>query len=291
MSDDSTHRGHSKVTLTNSLSPPRGSMVESSTASRDRDTSTPRPPREPERERGEDTVVAQETRQLRREVEHLRGLVDREGANIAALSEEREKLIRMCRRRDDQIVNLKHEIAGVHGSYQEVVEAQIRQIEAVQGQLKQTEELLETRSAELSGAHAFLSTADRLSETEVLNTVRDLNESIYQVAVGLVEEWEKLDSSQVTTRMDVDPTSRPDVPTLVRLARGRDVMGLTFLLQTCLCFLAVEMTSSWGRHQESAVLGSIYKHLSASGENHIVDSGYATYVSQRGKRSQPDGGH
>ena len=201
------------------------------------------------------------------------------GKSEIALSEGREKLIGMCKRRDDQIVNLKHEIAGVHGSYQGVVEAQIQQIRAMQGQLKQTEELLETRSTELSGAHAFLSTADRLSEMEVLNTVRDLNESIYQVAVGLVEEWEKLDPPQATSRTDVDPTSRPDVPILVRLARNQNAMGLTFLLQTCLCFLAVEMTSSWDRHQELAVLGSVYKRLSALGENHIVDSGCATYPS------------
>ena len=252
-------------------------MVESSTASRDRDTSTPR---EPEKERGRDTATTEEPRRLRKEAEDLRELVDKQGVDIRALSEEREKLIDMCKRRDDQIINLKHEIAGVHGSYQEVVEAQTQQILAMQARLKQTEELLETRSAELSGAHAFLSTADRLSEMEVLSIVRDLNENIYQVAVGLVEEWEKLDPSQATTRMDVDPTSRPDVPTLVRLARGRDPTGLTFLLQTWLCFLIVDMTSSWGRHQELTRLGSIYKRLSASGEHHIVDPRqHTTHVS------------
>ena len=42
---------------------------------------------------------------------------------MAALSGEREKLIRTCKRRDDQIVNLKHEIAEVRSSYQEAVEA------------------------------------------------------------------------------------------------------------------------------------------------------------------------
>ena len=168
-------------------------------------------------------------------------------------------------------MELKRKITEMYVSYREAEETQTRKTRAMQTQLKQTEELLEARSAELSAAQVFLSTADRLSEMEVLSIVRDLNENIYQVAVGLTEEWEKLDPSQATTRMDVDPTSRPDVPALVRLARGRDATGLTFLLQTWLCFLAVDMTSSWGRHQESATLGSIYKRLAVLGERHIFD--------------------
>ena len=190
---------------------------------------------------------------------------------MVRLEREGEKLMEKCRRKEDRIVELKGKITEVHVSYWEAEETQTRRTRAMQTQLKQTEELLEARSAELSAAQVFLSTADRLSEMEVLSIVRDLNENIYQVAVGLAEEWEKLDPSQATTRMDADQISRPDVPTLVRLARGQDATGLTFLLQTWLCFLAVDMTSSWGRHQESATLGSIYKCLAASGEHHIFD--------------------
>ena len=134
-------------------------------------------------------------RRRRKEVGDLRGLVDRKRAKVAVLRGEREKLVRMCKHRDDQIYNLKHEIAEVHGSYQGVMEGQIQQSRVMQARLKQTEELLETRSAELSGAHAFLSTADRLSEIDMSNAVHDLN---YQVAVGLAEEWEKLDPEQAT---------------------------------------------------------------------------------------------
>ena len=68
-------------------------MVEPSTASRDRDTSTPRPPREPEKEKEGDTVVAEEMRRLRKEVWDLRGLADKYRAKVAALRGEREKLI------------------------------------------------------------------------------------------------------------------------------------------------------------------------------------------------------
>ena len=76
---------------------------------------------------------------------------------------------------------------------------------------------------------------------EVLSIVRDLNESIYQAAVGLADEWEELDPSQATSRMDVDLASLSYVPTLVQLTHNQDATDLTFLLQTWLCFRAVDM--------------------------------------------------
>ena len=55
---------------------------------------------------------------------------------------------------------------------------------------EETEDLLATMFAELSGAQTFLSTADRLYEVGVLSTVRDLNGSIFRVAVSITKEWE-----------------------------------------------------------------------------------------------------
>lgn len=136
---------------------------------------------------------------------------------------------------------------------------------AVEERLKETEDLLAARSAELSGAHAFLSTTDRVSEDDVLGIVRDLNENIYQVAVRLTEEWRKLDPLQAATRTDVGPTPQR-VPFLFQLVRSRDPAGLTFSLQSCLCCRVVDMTLSWGHHRELAILESIYQRLSVSGE-------------------------
>jgi len=153
----------------------------------------------------------------------------------------------------------------------EDVRRRTQRIRAKEELLKQTEKLLATRSAELSGVHAFLSTTDRLSEVEVLGIVHDLNENIYQVAVNLTDEWEKLESSQAACRMDVDAISRSRNPALDQRALSRSPVGLTFLLQSCLCCQVAKMTSSWGHHQELAILESIYQRLSASGEHNIVN--------------------
>ena len=242
-------------------------------SSRDRRASPPRPsgrPGEETEERRVDAARSEEVKRFQREIRDLKSLLDRERADM---KKREENLIGRCKRRDGQIRELEHRIEAMRVSHRGDMEGKIKHIQGAEEQLKKTEELLAARSEELSGTQTFLSTTDRLSEVEVLSIVRSLNESIYQVAVKLTEEWEKLESSKATGQMDVDPTSKPPVSVLDQLVRNRDPMGLTLLLQSCLCYLVVTMTSSWGPHQELAVLGSIYQRLSASGKHHFVDAG------------------
>ena len=201
---------------------------------------------------------------LRREVEELKEVIKWERDETEDL---REGLTGKCRRREAKIRDLECTIEEMCNSHQRVVEGQAQYIRTVEQRLKQTEELLAARSAELTGTQTFLSTTDRLSEVEVLSIVRDLNENIYQVAVRLTEEWEKLESPPAANLMDVDPTSQPHVPVLVQLVRNRDSSGLTFLLQSYLCSQVTSMSSGWSHHPELAILGSIYEQLSASGEH------------------------
>ena len=195
------------------------------------------------------------------------------------------EVIRKRKRKEERIAELESEIREMRGFYEGVVERKTQDIRAMERRLKLTEGLLSTRSAELSGTHTFLSTTDRLSEVEVLGIVRDLNENIYQVAVNLTEGWEKLESPQATRRMDVDPASQSRVPALVQLVRNRDPMGLTFLLQSRLCSQVAKMSSSWGHHQESAILESIYQRLSASGEPLVAKLGNIQLTQHRGASS------
>ena len=312
MSENPALRGHPQIASADPPSLSRESKVESLAMSQDRHPSTMlRSPREPEKEerRGDPTMVPRPPKELEREerrgnpamipglprepekkerrgdtamteeVGILRREIDKYKSKMLRLEKEGETLRReeqewraKCKRREDRIAKLKHEIAEMRGSWQETMEAQARRAQAMQEQLKQTEELLEARTAELSGAQTFLSTADRLSEMEVLSIVRDLNENIFQVAVSLTEEWEKLESSQATGRIELDLTSQPRVPVLVQLARSRDLTSLTFLLQSCLCYHAANMSSSWANNPELGVLKSVYKHLSASGKHHIINT-------------------
>ena len=176
-----------------------------------------------------------------------------------------------AKRRDDRSLESERRSWKLLGSHKGGVEEQGRQIRLLEKRLEQTEELLNARTEELSGTETFLSTRDHLSEEEVLEIVRDLNQNIYQVAVRLTEEWEKLDPPPTTSQREVDPTSQNRVPALIQLVRNRNSTGLLFQLQSCLCSQVVSMTSSWGRHQELAVLESVYERLSASGKHRIVD--------------------
>ena len=174
---------------------------------------------------------------------------------------------------EDRVAQLEQEITKMRDAHQKALEEQVQQTREMEERWRLTKEVLATKSAELSGARAFLSATDRLSEVEVLTIVRDLNESIYQVAVNLTDGWEKLRSSEATNRMGVDHATRPRAPSLVQRVASRDPTGLTFLLQSCLCSQVVKITSSWGYHQELAVLETIYKRLYASGERHVVATG------------------
>ena len=274
MNDSTILHGLRKITPTDFLSPQGESEIELSAMSWNRHVWTLRQPRG----RGEggegrgDTTKAREVERLRREVGDLRGLVDRQEGDIIRLEEESEYLIGKCKRRDDRIAELEHEIVKMRGSWQKAAEAQAQQAREMEERLKQTEGLLRARSTELSRAQTFLSTADRLSEMEVLDIVRDLNENIYQATVSLTEEWEKLGSSQTTARTGVDPNSRTHVPVLVQLARNRDLTGLTLLLQSNLCSQALHMTSSWRHRKELKIINDTYQRLSASGERQAMDT-------------------
>ena len=207
-----------------------------------------------------------EVRQLQTEMGGLKGQLERQAAEMARLRAEREELRRECKNKEYRIVELIRE----NGSHREHAQRQAQHILAAEEGLKQTEEILATRSAELAGAEAFLSTTDRISEAEVLGIVRDLNESIYQVAVNLTEEWEKPQSSQDINPMDRVLTSQPDFPLLVQQVHNRNSTVLTFLFQSCLCSEVATMTSRWARHPELAMLGSIHHRLSSSGEHRVV---------------------
>lgn len=191
-----------------------------------------------------------------------------------------------------RVAELEREIGKASVVHQETLEKRDQRIRAMAEQLARTEELLATRSAELAVAQSFLSTTDRLSEAEVLDIVRDLNENIFQVAANLTEEWEKLGSSRASRftieQHDIDSFSQSYGPVLIRQALDRDPAAVTLLVQTCLCCLAMDITSSWRHDQELAELGPVYQRLSASGKytSSAVSEMELTYLRGASNRSQ-----
>ena len=219
---------------------------------------------------GEDAVGSGDLGKLRQEIKDLRTRLDKEKAEKGELKRDKKRLEVEGKDKDEQIKSLEQENEDLRGT----VESQTKLTQEAEEKLTKTEGLLATRSAEFNGSRAFLSTKDRLSEAEVLGIVRDLNENIYQVSVKLTEEWEKFESSRKTTKKDAGPTPPPTrVIALVRLVHEQDPTSIAFLLQMRLCTQALNITSSWSRYRDFAVLDSVYKRLSASGEHHIVDVG------------------
>jgi len=253
---------------------------------------TPEPSERPEKETeetGRDAVQVEEMKRLERRVRELEGTIERERAN-AEKQMEREKtsaekrmdglveqsqrkdrriseLVGQSQDKDEQIKELERKI----GEMRDFATSLVKRLRETEERLKRTEELLAARSAELMGTQSFLSTKDRLSEAEVLDIVRDLNQNIYQVADKLTEEWKKLEPRD-TSQRDANSNSRAPVPALVRLVRNQDSGSLTFLLQSRLCYQAACVTSSWRRQRELATIESVYERLYASGEGRIIDA-------------------
>ena len=219
----------------------------------------PKPPGIPETGVEQNKADIAESGEMEALMEGLKKLFDKEKVEKGRLELEGKA-------KDERIKRQEQEIGKLRAS----MEGQTKQIRAMGERLKETEELLAKRSAKLAEVQTFLSTEDRLSEAEVLGIVRDLNENIFQVAAKLTEEWEQMGPPRATNQKNVNPTSNPRVPALVQLVRNGDPASVTFLLQSCLCSQAVNMTSSWVYHQELTTLDSVYQRLSASGKYHIV---------------------
>ena len=197
--------------------------------------------------------------------------IDAQKAEIFTLKGWKERSTRKYRGVKARVAELEREIGKVSEAHQETLKKRDQDTRAIADRLARTEELLETRSAELAVAQSFLSTADRLSEAEVLDIVRDLNENIFQVVANLGEEWEKLDSSRASRsaigQRDIEAYSQFYGPVLVQQALNRDPAAVTFLVQSCLCFLATDIASGWGHDRELAKLEPVYQRVSASGKH------------------------
>ena len=89
----------------------------------------------------------------------------------------------------------------------------------------------------------------------------------------------RMESSNPPDKVELDLTSKPRTIVLVQLARSRDLIGITFLIELHLCYYAAKMTSSWTDNKNFSLTKDLYRRLSASGEYYIMDAKwYVTYM-------------
>jgi hypothetical protein len=199
--------------------------------------------------------------------------IDSQKADIFKLRNSRKRYERKYRGVREQVAELAYEFGKASKAHEETLERRDKRCRAVEDELTKTKELLAARSIELSTARSFLSIADGLSETEVLEMVHALNEHVFQVAANLVEEWEKLGQSQpdrfVVPRKKIDNLSQLYGHVLVHKSLDGDLGAVEFLVRSCIYTVVTQITSSWrhdrGVDPELELLGSIYKRLSVSG--------------------------
>ena len=214
---------------------------------------------------------------------------------VFQLRDWKERYTRKYTAAKERIAGLEARIEDISRTHRDTLKKRDQHMRALEDELARTKELLAARSTELSGAQPFLSTTDCISEAEVLGIVRDLNENIFQVAAKLSEAWEKYEPSKSSDSKSIkeriDSFAQAYGPALIHHALDRDPTAVNFLVQSCLCLLATQLTSSWrGEHDED--LGFVYQHISASGGYTVIafDQQNVTNSYQRDRQSQLGGG-
>ena len=247
-------------------------------------------------------------------VERQKAKIDAQTAEIVRLRSSKERYARRYRETKERITELDLEFREVRRDHEEALEKRDRRVQAATDELAQIKDELQRTKDELARTKDELTQAKEPpaggstesaetqhqssssmthspSEGEVLGVVRDLNEIIFQVAANLTEEWEKRGSSWYSrpnlTKEEVDSLSQFYGPTLLRQALGRDPTAMTFLVQSCLCYLVTQIALGWRRDHDSRLwaLGSVYKRLSASGECMLPAANERGLTDTRGSRN------
>lgn len=222
-------------------------------------------------------------------MERQKAIIDAQTAEISRLRVSKERYEEAYEAAKERIAGLEGQIEELTTTHKVALEQQNRRIEAVEDQLRRTKESPATKPTEHTRSKSLLSSPNRVSEAEVLGVVHDLNEHVFQVAAGLTEEWEEFSSSRTdrftVTKEDVDVLSWSYGPSLVNYLLDRNPAAVTFVVQSCLCELATQITSTWRHNQELKALRSAHKLLSPSGEHGLHMASKIQLTRIRGTRN------
>ena len=121
----------------------------------------------------------------------LNQLQTREAA-VGALKVQTDRLKADVDEAQRQLLDARIEAAAVKeelAALQESAGKNRRELDAMRVKYEQTHELLQTRTAELKAAQAFLTTADKLSNVDVVNLVDALNAEILQISALVADAF------------------------------------------------------------------------------------------------------
>ena len=154
-----------------------------------------------------------------------------------------------------------------------------RELDAVRVKYEQAQELLHTRTAELKAAQAFLTTADKLSNVDVVNLVDALNAEILQVSALVADAFtfgpknggegdmnsEDVEEALARATETVGPRM---VQLLMASEHNEDPILVQIAFQGGLCAYVQWIISSWyfESPDNEQLLRDVYTHIRDSGK-------------------------
>lgn len=160
---------------------------------------------------------------LRRSLKEKQTAVEEKTAVAVAQGKEIEGLLTHARRVEEELDSVRtanHALTKGTVSLEAQKKHLALELQRAKTEQQQTAQLLETRTAELRGAEAFLTKADQLSNVEVVGLLENLNSEIMQIAAGMTEEL-----AIEEKRIDTEAKEQESDEAREAYARAEDTVG------------------------------------------------------------------
>ena len=212
----------------------------------------------------------------------LNQLQTREAA-VGALKVQSDRLKAEADEAQRQLLEARGEAAAAKkelATLEERARQNRRELDAMRVKYEQSQELLQTRTAELKAAQAFLTTADKLSNVDVVNLVDALNAEILQISAMVADAFtfgpknggEAVDSEPEEVEEALARATETVGPRMVQLLMSsehhEDPILVQIAFQGGLCAYVQWIVSSWyfESPDNEELLRNVYNHVRDSGK-------------------------
>ena len=178
---------------------------------------------------GEKTAITAERDRLLGEVQRLNAVYKSESAQARKYKDEHSRALARIEELNAKLVHTQGEARQCAIKLDEME----RQLAFVSKKREEVQALLESRTADLRDAQAFLSMTDEVPDTKVLDIVRQLNAAIFQTASNITDE-DSLSYGETRPSTDSDTLKKWLGAPLLVLIRSVDPDFLSIVIQTAL---------------------------------------------------------